>query len=141
MLTPATIQCLWALAPTARLRATLAICMDLEAAEAAEVEAEAFHLLVCLARARFRGAHRGVEAQKLVAVAWMVAYKMTTDENYDNVVHEVWTTFHDMYPKAKSVTRASLCRTELAILLALQWRCLHHHVHPGPTPAQPTLCT
>lgn len=138
MLTPSTLQCLWAQKATVALRAALAVCMDLEPPEAAEVEAEAFHLLVCLAGARFRGAHRGVDAQKLVAVAWMVAYKMINDEGYDNVVHHVWTTFHDFYPKAKSITRRSMCRLEVSMLLALQWRCLRHHVRPHPAdPREP----
>lgn len=132
MLTPSRVRTLWALKESAALRHSLAMRMACDAAEAGQVEAEAFHLLMCLAGTPYRAWHRGLEAQKLVAVAWMVAYKVTNDENFDNVVQHVHTVLHDRYPAVRALTRRALCRMEVGMLLALQWRCQRHHVRlPG----------
>ena len=128
MLTPTTIKVLWGGDKCIRLRRCLASHMGLDTEEAAEVEVDAFHILHCLAKAGYNSWHRGAVAHKLVAVVWMLAFKINNDEGYDNVVHHVRTVFHNFYSDCKHNTIASLRRQEVSILLKLQWRCMKHHV-------------
>ena len=128
MLSPSTIKVLWAQDKCARLRRCLSLQMGLDTEEAAEVEVDAFHILCCLAKAGYRAWHRGAVAHKLVAVVWMLAFKINNDEGFDNVVHHVRTVFYNFYPDCKHNTITSLCRQEVSILLKLQWRCMKHHV-------------